>query len=76
MFMMGSVLSFIYMLWLKLVDGVPMILTPMPVLTATLFLLSAITIIMGLLAEILVRTHFESQNRNAYHVRSTTNLSG
>jgi len=61
------------MLYWKFVDGVPMIRTPMPVLAAVTFLIGAMSILMGLLAEILVRVYFESQQRPAYSVRSVIN---
>ncbi|CAN7508492.1 glycosyltransferase family 2 protein [Bosea sp. LjRoot90] len=76
LFMAGSIASLVFMLWLKLVEGVSMIQTPMPVLAAMLFLLAVMTILLGILAEILVRTYFESQGRHAYHVRGTINMSG
>ena len=74
LFMLGSIASLIFMLWMKIVEGIPMILTPMPVLSAMLFLLAVMTILLGILAEILVRTYFESQGRHAYHVRGTINM--
>lgn len=76
LFMAGSIASLVFMLWLKLAEGVSMIQTPMPVLAAMLFLLAVMTILLGILAEILVRTYFESQGRHAYHVRGTINMSG
>lgn len=74
LFMLGSIVSLILMLWMKIVEGISMILTPMPVLSAMLFLLAVMTILLGILAEILVRTYFESQGRHAYHVRGTINM--
>lgn len=74
LFMLGSIASLLFMLWMKIVEGIPMILTPMPVLSAMLFLLAVMTILLGILAEILVRTYFESQGRHAYHVRGTINM--
>ena len=50
-----------------------MIRTPMPVLAAMTFLVGIISILMGLLAEILVRIYFESQQRTAYSIRSIIN---
>jgi dolichol-phosphate mannosyltransferase len=50
-----------------------MIQTPMPVLAAMTFLIGVISILMGLLAEILVRIYFESQQRTAYSIRSIIN---
>jgi glycosyltransferase involved in cell wall biosynthesis len=74
LFLVGSVLAFAFMLYLKIAHGIAMIQTPMPVLSAMLFLLGVVTALMGLLAEILVRTYFESQGRLVYSVRSTINL--
>lgn len=73
-FLAGSMFTFFWMLYLKLADGVSMIQTPLPVLTGLLFVLSVVTVLMGLLAEIMVRTYFESQGRLPYSVRSRLNL--
>jgi hypothetical protein len=61
------------MIFLKLVKGVSMIVTPLPLFTAMTFLIGVISILMGLLAEMIVRTYFESQQRAAYHVRNILN---
>lgn len=66
--------AFAYMVYLKLFQNTPMILTPLPVLSAMLFLLGVTSILMGLLAEIMVRTYFESQGLRAYSVKRTINL--
>jgi glycosyltransferase involved in cell wall biosynthesis len=62
------------MLFLKFVHGVSMIQTPLPVLSAMTFLIGIVSILMGLLAEIMTRTYFESQSRAAYLVRDTINV--
>ncbi|MDP2699707.1 glycosyltransferase family 2 protein [Thalassospira sp.] len=69
-----SFLGTVWMMWLKLVEGVSMILTPLPLLVAMTFLVGVMCILMGLLAEMLVRTYFESQQRSVYLVRETLNL--
>ena len=66
--MMSSVF-FSALMYLKLVNGLSMILTPLPLLTAMSFLIGILSILMGLMAEMLVRTYFESQGRSAYLVR-------
>ncbi|SDR64039.1 dolichol-phosphate mannosyltransferase [Rhizobiales bacterium GAS113] len=63
-----------YVGYLKFFEHTSMIQTPLPVLSAMLFLLGVTTILMGLLAEITVRTYFESQGRRAYSVRSLLNF--
>ena len=62
------------MFYLKFVKGVSMILTPLPLLTALTFLVGFMSLLMGLLAEMLVRTYFESQGRGAYRVRELINF--
>lgn len=73
-FAFASAATFGYMIYLKIAEGVAMIQTPLPVLSAMLFLLSTITLLMGILAEILARTYFESQGRLPYSVRNTINF--
>ena len=54
---------------LKLFRGTSLILTPLPLLAAMLFLMGCGSVLMGLLAEIMIRTYFESQDRKSYHLR-------
>ena len=70
----SSAFGFVYMLYLKFVEGTSMIETPMPTLVAITFLVGITSILMGLLAEIMVRTYFESQNRTAYDIRERINF--
>jgi glycosyltransferase involved in cell wall biosynthesis len=69
-----SFISGVTVLYLKFVKGVSMILTPLPLLTALTFLVGFMSLLMGLLAEMLVRTYFESQSRSAYRVRELINF--
>ena len=69
-----SGISFALMLYLKFAQGVSLILTPLPLLTALTFLVGFISILLGLLAEMLVRIYFESQGRAAYLVREQFNF--
>lgn len=50
-----------------------MVQTPLPLLAAMLFLIGCMSILMGLIAEIMVRTYFESQGRRPYLVRHIYN---
>ena len=74
LFMLISGIAFMAMLYLKFVEGVTMIQTPLPVLSAMLFMLGVVVLLMGVLAEIMVRTYFESQGRLPYHIRNTVNF--
>lgn len=71
-----SFLATALMIWLKFVDGVSMIQTPLPLLSALAFLIGVQSILLGLIAEILVRTYFEARERRAYAVRETVNFPG
>ncbi len=72
--MIAAIGCLFWMLYLKIVEGISMILTPLPMLSAMLFLIGIMGILMGLLAEILVRVYFESQSRPAYNVQSVLNM--
>jgi dolichol-phosphate mannosyltransferase len=61
-------------LYLKLFEGYSLIMTPLPLLAAMTFLIGSMSVLMGLLAEMLVRTYFESQGRASYIVRELINF--
>lgn len=71
---MGSFVALAVMIGLKVFAGVSMISTPLPLLTAMMFLVGVLSLLMGLLAEITVRTYFEAQNRRHYLVRKRYNF--
>lgn len=70
---LGGLLSFLYALYLKL-SGISFILTPLPLVSMTFFLMGFIAILIGLLSEVLMRTYYESQNKKPYHILSTVNI--
>jgi len=59
---------------LRLSEGISLIQTPLPLLAAMAFLVGCMSLLMGLLAEIVVRTYFESQRRPPFLVRELTNF--
>jgi glycosyltransferase involved in cell wall biosynthesis len=61
-------------LYLKFVEGVSFINTPLPLLSIFLVMLGVVGVLLGLLAELVTRTWFESQGRNTYIVRETRNI--
>ena len=63
-------LTFAWAIGLKVVTNTSFILTPLPILTGTFFKTGVLCILMGLLAEIVIRTYFESQQKRVYQVRS------
>ncbi|HXV23716.1 MAG TPA: glycosyltransferase family 2 protein [Alphaproteobacteria bacterium] len=64
----------VYALYLKIAEGVSFILTPLPLAVITTGLMGVISILMGLLAETLSRTYFESQGKSPYIVREFVNF--
>jgi dolichol-phosphate mannosyltransferase len=70
-----SFASSLWMLWLKFFESVSMIETPLPLFCAMTFLVGVQSILMGLVAEILVRTYFEARDKRAYSVKEAINLS-
>ncbi len=65
----AAVLSGLAVLYQKLFSGLAMNRNPLLVLTAMLITATIQLILMGLLAELLVRTYHESQNRSTYVIR-------
>lgn len=58
------------MLFMKYVHGVSMILTPLPTLSAMCVILGMQSFMLGLLAELVIRTYHESQDKKIYLVRN------
>ena len=64
-----SFLAGAWALYLKFFAGVSFILTPLPVITVVMLAISVQFFLMGLLAEMLVRTYHESQAKPIYTIR-------
>jgi glycosyltransferase involved in cell wall biosynthesis len=69
-----SFLSCLWALYYRFFQGVHLNRTPLTVLTMIMFAMGFQFIFMGLLAEILIRTYHESQNKPIYSVREAINL--
>jgi glycosyltransferase involved in cell wall biosynthesis len=61
-------------LWLKFGRGVSFILTPLPLLAVMTFITGVMSILMGLLAELVMRTYYESQDKPVYLVKDSVNI--
>ena len=48
--------------------------TPLPLIMAMLVVVGVVLIMMGLLAEVLIRTYFENQDRKGYKIREKVNF--
>ncbi len=68
-----SFFFFMTMLGYKFIDGISFIETPLPLAVVVFFLMGFMSIFMGLIAEILMRTYHESQNKPTYIIDRTCN---
>jgi glycosyltransferase involved in cell wall biosynthesis len=66
-----SLLFFLAMIWYKFWGGKDFVATPLPHLTVMSFLVGCLSVLMGLLAEITMRTYYESSQTATYVVRET-----
>jgi glycosyltransferase involved in cell wall biosynthesis len=64
-----SVLSGLYAVFLKIIHKADFVQTPLPILSVVMFAVGVQFLLMGLLAEMLVRTYHESQQKAIYAVR-------
>jgi glycosyltransferase involved in cell wall biosynthesis len=68
-FLALAIASFGWALVLKYVEGVSLIQTPLPLLAATIGLSGILFLLLGVIAEVLVRIYFESRGKAPYKVR-------
>jgi len=71
-----SFLTFSLALYYKLTGQKDFVQTPLPGITAMLFIIGVLMILLGVLAEMLMRTYFESQGKRTYSVRRSVNIPG
>lgn len=74
-FSMGlSFLPFLLMIYYKFFENKSFIETPLPLLVILLFMIGTQSILIGLVAEIVMRTYYESQGKTTYVIDSTINI--
>ncbi len=69
-----SVVAFLWMLYLKIFKNFAFITTPVPLIVVMAFMIGMMCILLGLLAEMIMRTFYESQGKATYNIRSTRNV--
>jgi glycosyltransferase involved in cell wall biosynthesis len=67
-------LAGLWAVWLRVFHGTSFIQTPLPLLVVLLAITAMLCFFLGVLAEIQMRTYFESRDKRAYIVRKTMNL--
>jgi glycosyltransferase involved in cell wall biosynthesis len=70
----GSFAVFCLMVGYKFWGGKSFVETPLPMLVVLLFLMGSVSILMGLMAEVLMRTYYESQGQPGYRIRAVKNF--
>src|ERR1044072_1895520 len=71
-----SLLAGLYAVFLKIFHRADFVQTPLPILTIVMFAVGVQFLLMGLLAEMLVRTYHESQAKPIYAVRERIGMKG
>jgi glycosyltransferase involved in cell wall biosynthesis len=69
-----SLFTFLWMVGLKLWGGKSFISTPLPLIVVVTFMIAMMCVLLGLLAEMIMRTFYEAQGKPIYGVRSARNF--
>jgi glycosyltransferase involved in cell wall biosynthesis len=64
-----SMMTFALMLYFKLTGQKDFVETPLPLVVVMLVLVGCLSLLLGLVAELTVRTYYESQNKRTYAMR-------
>jgi hypothetical protein len=70
----ASAVLLLYIFTRKLIDGTSVLGSPLFQLGVMFFIIGFQSILMGLIAELLVRTYYESQRKPTYRIRKKLNL--
>jgi glycosyltransferase involved in cell wall biosynthesis len=73
-FVLAGVVAGSGAVYLRLFENVYMIQTPLPVLSALCIIVGVQLVTMGILAEMVMRTYYESQGKKAYLIKEKINL--
>jgi glycosyltransferase involved in cell wall biosynthesis len=72
--LLGAILMGCLALWMRLADDISFISTPLPLLVSLFVITSLLCFFLGVIAEMLMRTYYESGDKRAYLVRDTVNI--
>ena len=70
----GGLLTASLAIYYKVTGQKDFVETPLPMITAMFFIVGVLMILMGVLAEMLMRVYFESQRKTPYSIRETVNV--
>ena len=68
-----AIATFLWALYYKLTGAKSFVETPLPLLSVTFTLVAVLSLLMGLLAELVIRTYYESQGKRPYLVAEELN---
>jgi len=68
-----AVAAFLWAVYYKIADLKDFVETPLPLVTVMFTLVGVLSLLMGLLAELVIRTYYESQNKRPYLVAEELN---
>jgi glycosyltransferase involved in cell wall biosynthesis len=68
----AAVVVFAGMLYLKLAGIRSFVATPLPLVVVMLLLVGCLSVLLGLVAELTIRTYYESQGKRTYAIRTVT----
>lgn len=71
---LASFISVVASIYYKFYGGKTFIQTPLPIISAITFMMGCMSLLLGFLAEIVMRTYFEATKRSVYMVASTRNI--
>ena len=69
-----SILLTLWALYLKIIRSIDLDHTPLLIFSAVFIIVSVQLILMGILADLVMRTYFESQDKKTYQVKESLNL--
>ncbi len=69
-----GIFSGLWSVFLKIVHLRDFVTTPLPVFSALFIIVGVVLITMGVIAEMIMRVYYESQNKTPYQVRETINF--
>lgn len=69
-----SFLTFTLAVYFKLTGQKDFVQTPLPTLTVMFFIIGVLMVLMGVIAEVLMRTYYESQNKFPFTIKEKINF--
>lgn len=65
-----SAFTFTWMIYLKIIGYADFVQTPLPLVTVMFLLVGCLSVLLGLVAELSIRTYYESQDKRTYSIKA------